>query len=42
MVRPFRRGIFNRAGLNVGEPLAPGQVQPEMLRARVAQLLVSG
>jgi 1-acyl-sn-glycerol-3-phosphate acyltransferase len=39
MVRPFRRGLFNRVGLNVGEPVAPGQVQPALLRDRVAQLL---
>lgn len=39
MVRPFRRGIFNRVGLNVGAPMAPAQVQPEALHARVAQLL---
>ncbi|HKB53277.1 MAG TPA: MFS transporter [Ramlibacter sp.] len=41
MVRPFRRGMFNRVGLNVGEPLAPDLVQPEMLRQRVAHLLAS-
>ena len=29
MVRPFRRGLFNRVGLNVGEAFAPGEVQPE-------------
>jgi 1-acyl-sn-glycerol-3-phosphate acyltransferase len=39
MVRPFRRGLFNRVGLNVGAPLAPAQVQPEVLRNHVAQLL---
>jgi 1-acyl-sn-glycerol-3-phosphate acyltransferase len=39
MVRPLRRGVFNRVGLNVGEPVAAGQVAPETLRARVAQLL---
>ena len=39
MVRPFRRGIFNRVGLNVGAPLASAQVQPEGLQARVAVLL---
>ena len=39
MVRPFRRGGFNRVGLNVGAPL-PGQgLEPEQLRARVAALL---
>jgi 1-acyl-sn-glycerol-3-phosphate acyltransferase len=39
MVRPFRRGIFNRVGLNVGEPIAAHDVQPETLRERVAALL---
>ena len=41
MVRPFRRGMFNRAGLNVGNPVAAAQVQPELLQQRVAQLLGS-
>ncbi|QHE83992.1 MFS transporter [Hydrogenophaga sp. BPS33] len=39
MVRPFRRGVFNRVGLNVGEPLASHAVTPEGLHVRVAQLL---
>ena len=39
MVRPFRRGVFSRVGLNVGAPMAPAQVQPEALRTRVAGLL---
>jgi 1-acyl-sn-glycerol-3-phosphate acyltransferase len=39
MVRPFRRGMFNRVGLNVGAPMAPAQVEPQGLHARVAQLL---
>ncbi|MGE0349437.1 MFS transporter [Hydrogenophaga sp.] len=39
MVRPFRRGLFNRVGLNVGEPLAPSAVTPDALHGRVAQLL---
>ena len=42
MVRPFRRGIFNRVGLNVGIPLASADVQPEVLRARVLALLAAG
>lgn len=42
MVRPFRRGLFNRVGLNVGAPVPAAQVQPEMLRQRVAQLLDVG
>ena len=41
MVRPFRRGIWNRVGLNVGAPVAPSAVQPEALRAQVAQLLAA-
>lgn len=39
MVRPFRRGLFNRVGLNVGEPMPSSAVTPEALQARVAQLL---
>ena len=39
MVRPFRRGAFSRVGLNVGEAMAPAQVQPAVLQTRVAQLL---
>ena len=39
MVRPFRRGIFNRVGLNVGLAMAAGEVQPEVLRGRVQMLL---
>ena len=39
MVRPFRRGVFSRVGLHVGEPVPAAQVQPDLLRARVAELL---
>ncbi len=39
MVRPFRRGLFSRVGLNAGAAMAPAQVQPEALQARVATLL---
>src|SRR3989344_1335776 len=39
MVRPFRRGFFSRVGLNVGRPVASTQVQPALLRTRVADLL---
>ncbi|GBU15124.1 MFS transporter [Polaromonas sp.] len=39
MVRPFRRGMFNRVGLNVGDALSPDQVQPEVLHACVAALM---
>ena len=42
MVRPFRRGIWNRVGLNVGAPVASSAVQPEPLRAQVAGLLLAG
>ena len=41
MVRPFRRGLFNRVGLNVGAPVAPAEAQPELLQARVAGLLAA-
>ena len=41
MARLFRRGMFNRVGLTVGEPLVPALVQPEVLRQRLAQLLAS-
>ena len=39
MVRPFRRGVFSRVGLNVGAALQPSHVQPEILHARVTALL---
>jgi 1-acyl-sn-glycerol-3-phosphate acyltransferase len=39
MVRPFRRGLFNRVGLNVGSPVPPAEVQPELLRNQVAKLI---
>lgn len=42
MVRPFRRGMWSRVGLNVGVALAPSLVQPEVLHARVASLLAEG
>ena len=42
MVRPFRRGAFSRVGLNVGPPVAPGEVQPALLRERVQRLLAAG
>jgi len=41
MVRPFRRGILSRVGLNVGAPLAPAMVSPEVLQNEVAVLLGS-
>ena len=41
MVRPFRRGLFSSVGLNVGSASAPQDVQPEVLRGRVQQLLAA-
>jgi len=42
MSKPFRRGFFNRVGLNVGAPLAAEKVAPGDLQIRVAQLLQQG
>ncbi|AYM95129.1 MFS transporter [Acidovorax sp. 1608163] len=39
MAKPFRRGMFNRVGLNVGPAMEATQVQPAVLRERVAGLL---
>jgi 1-acyl-sn-glycerol-3-phosphate acyltransferase len=39
MRRPFRRGFMTRIGLQVGPPLAPGDVTPGVLQERVAALL---
>ncbi len=39
MAKPFRRGIFNTVGLNVGAPMAAGDVQLGVLHKRVAALL---
>jgi len=39
MVKPLRRGLFNRVGVVVGEAIAPDQVSPEALQARVQALL---
>ena len=41
MVQPFRRGLFNRVGLNVGSPLASAAVQPALLQSQVQALLTS-
>jgi 1-acyl-sn-glycerol-3-phosphate acyltransferase len=41
MVRPFRRGLFNRVGLNVGPALVPAAVTPQGLRERVGALLAA-
>ncbi|MBS0505866.1 MAG: MFS transporter [Proteobacteria bacterium] len=42
MVRPFRRGVFSRVGLNVGAPVAAAELRPEPLRECVAGLLAQG
>ena len=42
MVRPFRRGLFSRVGLSVGEPLQASGASPAVLRERVASLLEHG
>jgi hypothetical protein len=39
MARPFRRGVFNRVGLNVGDPVLPAEATPSSLHERVARLL---
>ncbi|MBI3380922.1 MAG: MFS transporter [Aquabacterium sp.] len=39
MAKPLRRGLFNRIGLVVGEPIAPQDVTPEGLQTRVQALL---
>jgi hypothetical protein len=39
MVRPFRRGVFSRVGLNVGQPMKAGEVLPQMLHERIKALL---
>jgi 1-acyl-sn-glycerol-3-phosphate acyltransferase len=42
MVKPFRRGLFNRVGLNVGASMAAADATPEALRQQVAGLLARG
>ncbi len=39
MAKPLRRGLFNRVGLVVGEPMSPDQVTPALLEQRVQALL---
>jgi 1-acyl-sn-glycerol-3-phosphate acyltransferase len=39
MVRPFRRGFWNRVGLDVGAALPAAAATPEALQGRVAALL---
>jgi len=41
MVRPFRRGVFSRVGLNVGSAVAPEKVEMERLRTQVSGLLAA-
>ena len=41
MVRPFRRGIFSRVGLNVGEAIPASLLQTASLRDRVSALLTA-
>jgi 1-acyl-sn-glycerol-3-phosphate acyltransferase len=38
MQRPFRRGLFSRLGIAVGEPVPPAQATPEYLQQQVAAL----
>ncbi|XAH24256.1 MFS transporter [Xylophilus sp. GW821-FHT01B05] len=41
MVKPFRRGFFNRVGLDVGAPVPAAQVTPDGLHSRVSGLLAA-
>ena len=41
MVRPFRRGLFSRVGLNVGSAVGAAEQQPDALRQRVGSLLAA-
>ena len=41
MVQPFRRGFYSRVGLHVGAAIPAAEVQPELLRASVGDLLAS-
>ena len=40
MVKPFRRGVWSRVGLNVGEPIAAQNVNSQGLRDTVERLLL--
>ena len=42
MVRPFRRGVWSRVGLQVGPPLPGSQCTPAQLQEKVAALLAQG
>ena len=39
MTQPFRRGFFSRVGLNIGKPMSPEGLTPEILRNEVERLL---
>ncbi|WP_399697971.1 1-acyl-sn-glycerol-3-phosphate acyltransferase, partial [Xenophilus sp.] len=41
MVRPFRRGLLSRVGLNVGPAMPPAGLAPEAMRSHVDGLLAS-
>lgn len=41
MIKPFRRGMFSRVGLNVGEAADTATLSPEGLRERVAGLMAA-
>ena len=41
MVRPFRRGLFSAVGLTMGSAMAATQTTPDLLHARISQLLMS-
>ena len=42
MVRPLRRGLFNRVGVRAGAPLPAAGLTTEHLQARVGELLAQG
>ena len=42
MTKPFRRGAFNRVGLQVGAPVAAGSADPVALQETVGGLLARG
>ena len=41
MTKPFRRGLFSRVGLNVGQGIAADAVTPEGLHQQVGQFLAA-
>ena len=42
MVKPFRRGFFNRVDLHIGEPITAQDMQPATLQNAVQALLLRG